>query len=136
MSSHSKTKNDFCSKSFISLATIQCRPRSFVTSCLPLGLLPGQELVQCSNDLLQRRQVALELLLDLRLVAAELSVEVLPVWCGAHGGAEQRLDDERVVGLESVAVGIAEGIGELLVGVGDVVAEGLGGEVEAAVKTC
>jgi hypothetical protein len=38
-----------------------------------------------------------------------------------------------VVGLEGVAVGIAEGIGELLVGVGDVVAEGLGGEVKATV---
>jgi hypothetical protein len=36
-----------------------------------------------------------------------------------------------VVGLEGVAVGVAEGVGEFLVGVGDVVAEGLGGEVEA-----
>jgi len=36
-----------------------------------------------------------------------------------------------VVGLEGVAVGIAEGVGELLLGVRDVVAEGLGGEVEA-----
>jgi hypothetical protein len=37
-----------------------------------------------------------------------------------------------VVGLECVAVGIAEGVGELLGGVRDVVAEGLGSEVEAA----
>jgi hypothetical protein len=37
-----------------------------------------------------------------------------------------------VVGLECVAVGVAERIGEFLGGVGDVVAEGLGGEVEAA----
>jgi hypothetical protein len=35
-----------------------------------------------------------------------------------------------VVWLEGVAVGIAEGVGEFLVGVGDVVAESLGGEVE------
>lgn len=88
-------------------------------------------MVQCSNNLFQRGQVALKLLLDLSIVAAKLGVEVLPVWCGAHGGAEQRLDDERVVGLECVAVGIAEGVGELLLGVRDVVAEGLGGEVEA-----
>jgi hypothetical protein len=38
-----------------------------------------------------------------------------------------------VVWLEGVAVGITEGVGEFLVGVGDVVAEGLGGEVEATV---
>jgi hypothetical protein len=36
-----------------------------------------------------------------------------------------------VVRLECVAVGVAERVGELLGGVGDVVAEGLGGEVEA-----
>lgn len=41
-----------------------------------------------------------------------------------------------MVGLEGVAVGVAEGVGELLVGVGDVVAEGLRGEVEAAVRMC
>ena len=107
-----------------------------IISYLPLSLFPGQELVQCSNNLLQCSQVALELLLDLRIITAKLSVEVLPVWCGAHGGAEQRLDDERVVRLEGVAVGIAEGVGELLLGVRDVVAEGLGGEVEATLRMC
>jgi len=37
-----------------------------------------------------------------------------------------------VVRLERVAVGVAEGVGELFGGVGEVVAEALGGEVEAA----
>ena len=72
--------------------------------------------------------------MDLRIVTAELSVEVLPVWCSAHGGAEEGLDDEGVVGLEGVAIGIAEGVGELLVGVGDVVTEGLGGEVKTTTE--
>ena len=105
-----------------------------ITSYLPLSLLACQELVQCSNNLLERRQVLLELLLDLRIVTAELSVEVLPVRCSAHGGAEEGLDDEGVVGLEGVAIGIAEGVGELLVGVGDVVTEGLGGEVKTTTE--
>ena len=103
-----------------------------ITSYLPLSLLLGQELVQCSNNLLQRREVRLQLLLDLGVVLAQLGVEVLPVRCGAHGGTEERLDDEGVVGLERAGVGLAEGVGELLGGVGEVVAEGLGGEVEAA----
>jgi len=38
-----------------------------------------------------------------------------------------------VVGLEGVAVGGAEGLGELAAGVGEVGAEALGGEVEASV---
>ena len=103
-----------------------------ITSYLPLSLLLGQELVQCSNNLLQRREVRLQLLLNLGVVLAKLGVEVLPVRCGAHGGAEERLDDEGVVGLECAGIGLAEGVGELLGGVGEVVAEGLGGEVEAA----
>jgi hypothetical protein len=100
-------------------------------SHLPLGLLPGQELLQNSKVLLQTTKPLLQLTLDLRIVVTELLVEVLPVWCCAHGGAEDGLHDEGVVGLEGVAVGIAEGVGEFLVRVGDVVAEGLGGEVEA-----
>jgi hypothetical protein len=100
-------------------------------SHLPLRLLPSQELLQDSKVLLQATKPLLELSLDLRIVIAELLVEVLPVWCCAHGGAEDGLHDEGVVRLEGVAVGIAEGVGELLVGVGDVVAEGLSGEVEA-----
>lgn len=123
-----------CGKVLIVLVAFQCYSCSWSCHNLPLSLLPGQELVQCSNNLLQRREVLLQLLLDLRLITAQLRVEVLPVGRSAHGGAEERLDDERVVGLEGVAVGITERVGELLVGVGDVVAEGLGGEVEAAEK--
>ena len=37
------------------------------------------------------------------------------------------------MGLEGVAVGGAEAVGQLGFGVGEVVAEGLGGEVEASV---
>jgi len=99
--------------------------------CLPLGLLLRQECVQDSNKLLQRGEPLLELSLYLAFVVAQLSVEVLAVGCGAHGSTEYGLDHEGVVGLECVAVGIAEGVGELLGGVGDVVAEGLGSEVEA-----
>jgi hypothetical protein len=97
---------------------------------LPLCLLPRQELLQDSKILLQATEPLLQLSLDLCIVVAELLVEVLPVWCCAHGCAEDGLHNEGVVWLEGVAVGIAEGVGEFLVGVGDVVAESLGGEVE------
>jgi hypothetical protein len=39
-----------------------------------------------------------------------------------------------VVGLKGVAVGGAEGLGELAGGFGEVVAEALGGEVETSVE--
>ena len=81
---------------------------------LPLGLLPGEELVQDGNILLQRSQPLLQLGLNLGLVVSKLLVKVGAVWGSAHSGAENGLDDERVVGLEGVAVGIAEGVGELL----------------------
>jgi hypothetical protein len=95
------------------------------TRTLPLRLL------QHRNNLLQRRQPLLQLSLHLALVVTQLLVEVLAVWGGAHGGAEERLDNKGVVGLECVAVGAAEGVGELGGGVRDVVAEALGCEVEA-----
>lgn len=101
---------------------------------LPLGLLAGREFLQDGHHLLQRREPGLQLLPYLRLVAAQLGVEVLPVRRGAHGGAEDRLDDEGVMRLEGVLVGAAEGVGELLGGVVDVGAEGLGGEVETTGK--
>ena len=125
----------YCEYNHFIYAAFQCHfPHSnHKVVYLPLSLLPGQEPVQCSNNLLQRREVCLELLLDLGAVLAQLGVEVLPVRCGAHGGAEERLDDEGVVGLERAGVGLAERVGKLLGGVGEVVAEGLGGEVQAAV---
>lgn len=69
--------------------------------------------------------------MDLGLVISKLGVKVLAVWGSAHGGAENGLDDEGVVRLERVAVGVTEGVRELLGRVGNVVAKGLGGEVEA-----
>ncbi len=101
--------------------------------CLPLGLLLCQKSVQNSDELLQRSEPLLQLSLYLGVIVAQLAVEVFPVGCGAHGSAEDGLDHEGVVGLKCVAVGIAEGVSKLLGGVRDVVAEGLGSEVEATV---
>jgi len=99
---------------------------------LPLGLLPCQELVQDGNILLKAGKPLLQLGLYLCVVVAQLLVEILPVGRCTHGSAEDGLHDEGVVWLEGVAVGIAERVGEFLGGVGDVVTEGLGSEVEAA----
>lgn len=81
---------------------------------------------------MQRGKVFLELLLDLGRVVAELDVEVLAVGAGAHGGGEDGLDEEAVVGLEGARVRGAEGVGELGGGVLEVVLEGLAGEFQAA----
>ena len=101
---------------------------------LPLRLLPALELLQNANNLLQAGEPGIELLVDALLVVAQVGVEGLAVGRGAHGGGEDGLDHEGVVGLEGVAVGGAEGLGELAGGFGEVVAEALGGEVEASVE--
>jgi hypothetical protein len=101
---------------------------------LPLRLLPRHELVQDGKVLLQALEPLLELSLHLRVVVTQLVVEILPVGGRAHGGAEDGLHDEGVVWLEGVAVGVAERVGEFFGGVGDVVAESLGGEVEATIS--
>jgi hypothetical protein len=98
---------------------------------LPLCLLPRHELVQDSKVVFEALKPLLKLSLHLCIVVAQLVVKVLPVRGRTHGGAEDGLHDERVVRLEGVAVGVAERVGEFLGGVGDVVAEGLGGEVKA-----
>ena len=98
---------------------------------LPLGLLPRQELIQNRNILLQSLEPLLQLGLHLGVVVSQLLVKVLPVRRRAHGSVEDWLDKEPVVGLEGVAVCLAERVGEFLGRVGDVVAEGLRGEVEA-----
>lgn len=90
------------------------------------------ESLKDGNTLLESVDLLAEGGLNLRLVAAQLGVKVLPVGGGGHGGGEDGLDDEGVVGLEGVAVGLAEGVGEFRGGLVEVVAEGLGGEVEAA----
>jgi len=108
-----------------------CRSNS---SDLPLGLLPSLELLQNADNLLQARKPCIELLVDTRLVVTKVLVEGSAVRSGAHGGGEDGLDHERVVGLEGVAVGGAEGFGELGSRVGEVGAEALSCKVEGSVR--
>jgi hypothetical protein len=91
-------------------------------SHLPLRLLPALELLQNAHNLLQTREPSIELLVHALLIVAQVRVEGLAVGCGAHGGGEDGLDHEGVVGLEGVAVGGTEGLGELVGGVGEVAA--------------
>lgn len=100
---------------------------------LPLGILAVNKRLKDANNFVQRSQPRLELLIKLlwRGVLADLLVEISPLWAVAHGSREDLLDDEVVVGLKGLAVGVGEGGGELLsrgLGVG---AEGLGHEVKA-----
>lgn len=105
------------------------------STILPLRFLACGKGPQDLHVLLQRCQPRLKRWLDLAWVVSKLSVEVLAVWGRAHCGAEDGLDHEGVVRLERVAVGVAEGVGELFAGVGGVVAESLRGEVEATSDT-
>lgn len=97
-----------------------------------LETLADEEGLQDVDNLLESGKVLLELGIDLVLVIAELAVKVLAVRTGTHGGAEDGLDQEAVVGLEGAIVGSAEGGRELLVGGGDIVGETLAGEVETS----
>lgn len=95
---------------------------------LPLGLLAVEELLENANNLGESSEVDLEIAVDLGAVVAELGVKVLAVGASAHGGAEDGLDEEAVVRLEGAAVGSAEGVGKLLVGLGRVGSQGEAGE--------
>lgn len=102
-------------------------------NALPLGILAINKRLEDANDLVQRSQPGLELLIKLLWwgVLADLLVEISTLWAVAHGSGEDLLDDEVVVGLKGLAVGVGEGGGELLcrgLGVG---AEGLGHKVKA-----
>jgi hypothetical protein len=99
----------------------------------PFCLLRGQEVVQVLDNVLQAAQPSTQLFLNTRLVVTELGVEVLAVGGCAHGGTEDGLDHETVVLAEGVAVCGAERDADLLVAVGQVLAESLGGEVEGTV---
>ncbi len=93
-------------------------------SILPLALLRSRNSLRDLHDILERSQVGRELGLKLLFVRAELAVEVFPVGAGAHGSAEDGLDQRSsVVGLEGEAVGVAERVGELLGRLGNVLAE-------------
>jgi hypothetical protein len=95
---------------------------------LPLGVLGLEEGLEDGNNALESGQVRAEVVLDLGLVAAELGIKVLAVGAGAHGGGEEGLDHEAVVGLKGGSVGGAERVGELLGRVGLVGGEGERGE--------
>lgn len=82
----------------------------------------------------QAFQPLVELSLYLGVIVAQFLVEVLSVWRRGHGSAEERLNNERVMWLQSVAIGVTKGVGQLFGRVGNVVAERLGSEVEAAVR--
>ena len=100
---------------------------------LPLRLLPPLELLQYRHLPLQRPQPLPRRLVHLRGVVAQLGVEILPVRRGGHGGAEDGLHHEGVVGLQRAGVGGPEGGRELLGGGLQVRADAEGGEVQAAV---
>ena len=111
--------------------------RFLSTGCVhtsPLALFPGTELIENVDLLLQCRQPLLQIGIDLGLVTAHLRIEVLPVWRSAHGGVKYGLHDEAVVWLESVCVCTPEAVGELLVGVLKILAEGERSEVQTAVE--
>lgn len=73
--------------------------------------------------------------LHLLIILTKLHVEVLTPWGCGHGSAEKGLDHKRVVWLEGVSIGLAEGVSELLGDVVYVVAEGLDGKIKAAVDS-
>lgn len=97
-----------------------------------LDALAVEEGLEDVDKVLESGKVLLELSVDLVLVIAELAVKVGAVRAGAHGGAEDGLDEEAVVGLEGDIVGGAEGGRELLVSGGDVVGETLACELETS----
>lgn len=105
-------------------------------SLVIFGLLGALEGLQDGDNLLQCSDLLLHLGIDLTLVLTELRIEVLAVWGCGHRGGEDGLDHERVVGLEGIAVGTAEGDRELIGGVVDVVTECLHSEVEASIGEC
>ena len=97
---------------------------------LPLGLLAVEELLENANNLGESSEVDLEVAGDLGVVIAKLGVKVLAVGASAHSGAEDGLDEEAVMRLEGAAVGGAERVGELFVGLGRVGRQGEAGELE------
>ncbi|KAI6754150.1 hypothetical protein HG530_013326 [Fusarium avenaceum] len=102
----------------------------YIINCLPLGLGAVDELLEDVHNLGEGSEVGLELSLDLLRVLTELGVKVLSVGNGGHGGAEDGLDHEVVMGLQGVGVGATERVGKLLGGVVDVLLKALGSEVK------
>lgn len=69
---------------------------------------------------------------DLLRIISKLGVEVFSVRASAHGGTEDRLDQEAMVRLECCAVGGSERVGKLLISLGDVLAESNAGEFKTS----
>lgn len=84
------------------------------TPDLPLRLLPLQKPLQHRNNFLQTSKPHPQLTHNLLLILAQLDIEILPVRTRAHRGAEDGLHHEGVVRFQRVAVGGAEGGGELV----------------------
>jgi hypothetical protein len=120
MYSHSNSKH-----AFIIYALPRCVD-------LPLGLLPLQETLQDRNDLLQTCQPNPQLRSHLLHICTQLRIKVLTVRSRRHGGAENGLHHEGMVGLEGAAIGISEGGRELLTCGSDVLGEGDGREIETS----
>ena len=89
---------------------------------LPLSLLAALESLQYADNILKSSQVCSQLNGDLGLVS-QLGVEVPTVGAGAHGGREDGLDEEAVVGLEGLAVCVSERSGEFFGFLGQVLAQ-------------
>lgn len=97
---------------------------------LPLGFLPFLECFQNFDLVLQSCKPGLQAVIRLRRFGSKLCEEVLAVGGGGHGSIENGLDQEAVVRLEGVSVRGTERVGQFLGGCADVLAEGLGGEIE------
>lgn len=87
----------------MSFQRVQSLRMSFVSPsittfrCLPFRLLGRQELVQNGDILLQVHKPIIQLFANSRLVIAQLCIEILSVWGGAHGGGEDWLDEHGVM---------------------------------------
>lgn len=91
-------------------------------------------MLENTDNLGESSEIDLEIARDLGLVVAELGIKVLAVWTSAHGGAEDGLDEEAVVRLEGAAVGGAEGVSKLLIGLGRVGGQGEAGKLKSTDK--
>lgn len=108
-------------------------PTASFSRRLPLRLLALEESLEDSDNLVQRLQVLTQLLLNLCLVRSKLGVKILAVGARAHGGTEDWFYEEAVVRLKGNAVCVAEGIGKLMVMVGQVLAESNAGKLQTSV---
>lgn len=96
---------------------------------LPFRLLPPLKPLQNRHLPLQGLQPLPRRLVHLLVIIAQLRVKVLPVRRRGHGGAENGLHHEGMVGFQGAGVGGPEGGRELFGGVLEVRTDAEGGEV-------